>query len=806
MKTLHFIIILTMLMSISFVKAQVLEIDNGTLTLKVDLLRGGAISYISTSGSNRNLVNIADEGRYIQQSYYAGNSINRQSEGQCASWSPWTWNPIQAGSCGGNRAEVLSQNINGNTIYTKCIPMLWDMDNEPAEAIMEQWTTIIGNVVKVTNKITCERSISDAWGGPVARDQELPAVYPIADFGNLYTYFGNAPFTGAPLTNLPTINLSSGFWGVYRGQAGDDGGGNYVTENWMAFVDNSQFGMGVYTPSSNEFIAGMAGDPNNGAEATDGATSYIAPLRVEAFDRNTVYEFDYYLVIGDLTQIRDKVYEIHSNPNFGLQSNWEFTNNTEGWTHNPHSLTVSHNPNGYLNLNINNVDPYVSVQLNNWEVVDETTLHMRIKNETSDDVGTMYFFLTSGGFEYVSFPLTPNSSVFQDVYIDLTQMTSWNEGTIYSEFRIDPINGDDGETGNVLIDFIRISNSIPPVANFTANNTTISIDDTINFTDQSTNSPNNWAWDFNNDGTIDANIQNPSYTYSTAGIYTVKLVATNDGGYDEEVKTNYITVLDLCPETLTAGVIGGNNQIICDGDDPAEFTSIQDATGNTDLEYIWQYSDDQSTWYNFDSIVTTPTLDLPALTYNISNQTILYVHRTVTDCTEDTLYSNIINMTIKPLPQIVFNNTPENTLCNTESAIVLDITPTGGSLSGNGITGSEFIPYNAIIGENVFTYTVTVNGCTSQLNDTIIVDNCTDINMLSENELYIYPNPANAYLMVESKNLKVKGLQILDITGKVVTNVISSKTKQSQYIDITNLQDGVYFIKIGTQVKKFIKI
>ncbi len=54
-------------------------IDNGTLMLKLDLTRGGAISYLSLSGSTRSIVNIADEGRYIQQSYYAGRSVVRQS-------------------------------------------------------------------------------------------------------------------------------------------------------------------------------------------------------------------------------------------------------------------------------------------------------------------------------------------------------------------------------------------------------------------------------------------------------------------------------------------------------------------------------------------------------------------------------------------------------------------------------------------------------------------------------------------------------------------------------------------------------
>ena len=54
-----------------FAKSQIQNvdpvIDNGILSLKLDLTRGGAISYLSLSGSNRSIVNIADEGRYIQQ-------------------------------------------------------------------------------------------------------------------------------------------------------------------------------------------------------------------------------------------------------------------------------------------------------------------------------------------------------------------------------------------------------------------------------------------------------------------------------------------------------------------------------------------------------------------------------------------------------------------------------------------------------------------------------------------------------------------------------------------------------------------
>ena len=130
-------------------------IDNGTLMLKLDLTRGGAISYLSLSGSTRSIVNIADEGRYIQQSYYAGRSVDRKSEGQSPNWSPWAWNPIQVGDAYRNRAQILSFQKNGNTLYVKCIPMLWDMNNKPAEAEIEQWTTLSGNVLTVRNRLTC---------------------------------------------------------------------------------------------------------------------------------------------------------------------------------------------------------------------------------------------------------------------------------------------------------------------------------------------------------------------------------------------------------------------------------------------------------------------------------------------------------------------------------------------------------------------------------------------------------------------------------------------------------------------------
>ena len=89
--------------------------------------------------------------------------------------------------------------------------------------------------------------------------------------------------------------------------------------------------------------------------------------------------------------------------------------------------------------------------------------------------------------------------------------------------------------------YITVNNGAP-VANFTATPTSGSNPLNVQFTDQSTGTVTGWAWDFNNDGTVDSTSKNPTYSYSNPGTYTVKLTITNTMGTDDEIKTNYITV------------------------------------------------------------------------------------------------------------------------------------------------------------------------------------------------------------------------------------------------------------------------
>jgi hypothetical protein len=85
-----------------------------------------------------------------------------------------------------------------------------------------------------------------------------------------------------------------------------------------------------------------------------------------------------------------------------------------------------------------------------------------------------------------------------------------------------------------------------PVANFSADNTSPGVGQTVVFTDASTNSPTSWSWSFSPttvtyvDGTSSSS-QNPHVTFDAAGDYSVTLTASNGSGSDDEVKNNYIT-------------------------------------------------------------------------------------------------------------------------------------------------------------------------------------------------------------------------------------------------------------------------
>ncbi len=118
--------------------------------------------------------------------------------------------------------------------------------------------------------------------------------------------------------------------------------------------------------------------------------------------------------------------------------------------------------------------------------------------------------------------------------------------------------GDNMYATNVIL-IVEKQDVIPaPEADFSADDTTPDIGQTVNFTDQSANTPTSWAWTIEGTEDVDyqyvdstlSNSQNPHVQFLVAGTYDVSLTATNDGGDDTETKIGYISVTEPAPVTI----------------------------------------------------------------------------------------------------------------------------------------------------------------------------------------------------------------------------------------------------------------
>ncbi len=179
---------------------------------------------------------------------------------------------------------------------------------------------------------------------------------------------------------------------------------------------------------------------------------------------------------------------------------------------------------------------------------------------------TFNSFSTESGYDYLGiYDGTSTSAPLIGIYDGTTSpgiVTATNAaGAITFNFTSDV--GVTGSGWSATISCFDVT--VPPVAAFSASSNAPAVNSTVLFTDQSTNTPTSWAWSFSPNtvaflnGTS-ANSQNPQVKFTTQGLYSVTLVATNAYGSDAEVKTNYISASlnTYCVPTYTSGTGDGD--------------------------------------------------------------------------------------------------------------------------------------------------------------------------------------------------------------------------------------------------------
>jgi len=73
----------------------------------------------------------------------------------------------------------------------------------------------------------------------------------------------------------------------------------------------------------------------------------------------------------------------------------------------------------------------------------------------------------------------------------------------------------------------------------------------------------------------------------------------------------------------------------------------------------------------------------------------------------------------------------------------------------------------------------------------------------NEIDIKIFPNPTNSFVQVEANNLQIENIQVYDLSGKVLE--INQNPSTLSTINVSDYSNGIYFIKITTQSKVFIR-
>lgn len=229
------------------------------------------------------------------------------------------------------------------------------------------------------------------------------------------------------------------------------------------------------------------------------------------------------------------------------------------------------------------------------------TLTASSENCGNDEVKTNY--LTVGGAPtgaFVGSPLSGNAPVtvnftdqstgnpaswswdFGDGGISMQQHPShtYNTAGDYTvQLTVTNTCGTDAETKTT---YIHVDPCVPPSANFSGSATSGNAPFTVNFSDQSTGSPDSWSWDFGDGGT--STQPNPSHTFTVAGDFTIQLTVTNVCGSHTETKTNYIHVDPCIPPIadFTGSPTSGNA--------PLTVNFTDQSTGNPS-SWSWDFGD-----------------------------------------------------------------------------------------------------------------------------------------------------------------------------------------------------------------------
>jgi serine protease len=214
-----------------------------------------------------------------------------------------------------------------------------------------------------------------------------------------------------------------------------------------------------------------------------------------------------------------------------------------------------------------------------------------------------------------------------------------------------------------------------------------------------------------------------------------------------------------------------NDQNICTG----ATINYTDASTNGPTSWNWSFPG---------GTPSSSTSQNPSVTYNSVGTYNAQLIATNSDGSDTILYSNYITVNTPPAAPTIVDNagTLQSSIIGTGNQWYLD-----GVLIA-GATNDTYIPTQG----GLYTCTYTdANGCTSTASNTLVSSVSLEDIVIN---FSVYPNPASEKLIIDAGTTVKATISLMDLSGRIVMSI---KMNQSlQQMDVSNLSDGVYMLKI----------
>ena len=187
------------------------------MRIGVDRSRGACIGFFGESQTKRNLLNIFDAGRYLQQSYYG------EKDGTNWNGKPWRYNPIQGGNWQNKPSRLDSFEFKPDVFQIKSTttPHHWASDRLCEDMVMEQKIRLDGNLAILDFSMQYKGGDHER-----ARHQEMPALFIDGELKRFF-YWKDDQLTEASPRILGE-NGKEGQEGLSLGKS---------SKAWVAYVD-----------------------------------------------------------------------------------------------------------------------------------------------------------------------------------------------------------------------------------------------------------------------------------------------------------------------------------------------------------------------------------------------------------------------------------------------------------------------------------------------------------------------------------------------------------------------------------------